>query len=80
MQKALSTPDIALDIMAYLPNRSLTALARTSRALSEHALDELWRTMSSLDPLYQTLPAGVWTKLDFNNQPVRTQSISCDHC
>ncbi|GJE94339.1 hypothetical protein PsYK624_105080 [Phanerochaete sordida] len=69
MHKALHVRDIVLDIVAHVPKGSLVALARTSKALSEPALDGIWREMGSLDPVYQTLPAGVWTK-DFGGQLV----------
>ncbi|KII91891.1 hypothetical protein PLICRDRAFT_52018 [Plicaturopsis crispa FD-325 SS-3] len=38
----------------------LARLARTCRALCDPALDTLWHTLPSLDPLIRTLPADLW--------------------
>ncbi|KII86169.1 hypothetical protein PLICRDRAFT_700290 [Plicaturopsis crispa FD-325 SS-3] len=38
----------------------LASLARTCRAFHDPALDVLWRTLRSLEPLIRTLPADLW--------------------
>ncbi|GJE94347.1 hypothetical protein PsYK624_105160 [Phanerochaete sordida] len=62
MHKALTLGDVVAEIFAYLERGSLAPLSRTCKTLSNPALDALWRAMASLDPLYMTLPAGVWTR------------------
>ncbi|GJE94348.1 hypothetical protein PsYK624_105170 [Phanerochaete sordida] len=62
MHKALVLSDVVAEILAHLKQKSLVALTTTCKVLSSPALDLLWRAMSSLDPLYQTLPEGVWTR------------------
>ncbi|GJE94363.1 F-box protein [Phanerochaete sordida] len=62
MHSALETPEIVQNVFIYLSKASLVALATVCRSLSGIALDELWRKMSSLDPLYQCLPQKVWAQ------------------
>lgn len=38
----------------------LAKLARTCRCFMECALDTLWRTQHSLNPLIMCLPRGIW--------------------
>ncbi|KII86179.1 hypothetical protein PLICRDRAFT_280623 [Plicaturopsis crispa FD-325 SS-3] len=45
----------------------LARLARTCRALCDPALDILWRTLWSLNPLICTLPADLWESTESEN-------------
>ncbi|KII86185.1 hypothetical protein PLICRDRAFT_43766 [Plicaturopsis crispa FD-325 SS-3] len=40
--------------------KSLARLARTCHTFSDPALDILWHTLPSLDPLIRTLPSDLW--------------------
>ncbi|GJE94343.1 hypothetical protein PsYK624_105120 [Phanerochaete sordida] len=62
MHQAFTVGDVVGEIVSYLERSTLISLTTTCKTLSGPALDALWREMVSLDPLYQTLPSGVWTK------------------
>ena len=42
--------------------RTLAALARTCRTLSDPTLDALWMRLDSLDPLIKVLPRRMWAR------------------
>lgn len=73
MHDALQNRDVIGEIATYLTKGSLAALACTSKHVCDRALDELWRVMVSLGPLYQCLPSGVCTK-DSGGKMVRYRS------
>lgn len=74
MHEAFANCDLVKEIVPYLEKGSLAALGCTCKVLSDPALDELWRDMVSLDPLYQCLPAGAWVK-DANGRLVCLRNV-----
>ncbi|KII86170.1 hypothetical protein PLICRDRAFT_700291 [Plicaturopsis crispa FD-325 SS-3] len=50
----------SLDVDGTVRRVDLARLARTCRAFRDPALDVLWHTLPSLDPLIRTLPTDLW--------------------
>jgi hypothetical protein len=65
MHQVLQIQEIYRNIVSHVyadPTgpQTLFALARTSRGLSELAIDALWQEQRSIGPLIKTLPEDLW--------------------
>lgn len=59
-QRGLAVREILNEIVKWCSKPTLCALTRTSVALSEPALDELWRVQAGLQNLVECLPSHLW--------------------
>ncbi|KAF7318573.1 hypothetical protein HMN09_00367600 [Mycena chlorophos] len=59
MHPCLEVPEIISEIVKYGSNATLAILAQTCRAISEPALDSLWRHIEGLYPLLRSFPVGL---------------------
>ncbi|KAJ7118394.1 hypothetical protein C8R44DRAFT_982959 [Mycena epipterygia] len=76
MSRALKIPEIVHAIIAevhdiFVSRRAdLVALARTSRAFQNPALNRIWTSQDTLAHLIRCLPADLWEETTISRQPV----------
>lgn len=59
MNHCLRIPEIVSEICNALDERSALSMALTCKAFLEPALDQLWRRLTSFEPLAACLPDGL---------------------
>lgn len=67
MLQLLSDPELARFVLQYIletqnGRRSVSRLARTCRALSETALNILWKDLDSIQPLVALFPRSLFKR------------------
>ncbi|KAF6741767.1 hypothetical protein DFP72DRAFT_229186 [Ephemerocybe angulata] len=62
MHQCLRIPEVVRNICDCLAQSHLLSVALTSRTLLESALDSIWESIITFDPIIACLPADLWRK------------------
>lgn len=66
---------IAANLVLDKAKASAVSLASCSKSLEEHALGEVWRSLSSLAPLVKCFPPDAWETRDEKLASVSIHSV-----
>ena len=58
MHRCLQIDEIVRNMLAYVNRADCLSVAMTCHALLETALDEVWRSLTTIEPLLRCLPPG----------------------